>query len=87
MADMVARGRNKQPTCARGHEQNEQNTHLYFWGGYWLRRCRLCDRMRTDRKPSSRKCTVGGCGEPHLAKGLCKSHYAKERWRRRVAAA
>lgn len=36
-------------------------------------------RKRPGRKPTHVKCTVRGCNKPHYAKGLCASHYQKQR--------
>ncbi len=36
-------------------------------------------RKRAGRKPTYTTCTVRGCNKPHYAKGLCASHYQKER--------
>jgi len=85
MADMAAKGRNHDDVCRNGHPCTPENTHIYEWGGYELRRCRACDRAR-DRKPSSRKCGEPGCDNAHAAKGLCGTHYMREKRRQRAAA-
>ena len=36
-------------------------------------------RKRPGRKPTHVKCTIRGCNKPHYAKGLCASHYQKQR--------
>jgi HNH endonuclease len=93
MADMVAKGRNHDDACGNGHLWTPENTRIYHWGGYDLRRCKECDRNRGYRykkvpnpqkpgpKPKFRKCDEPGCEEPHLARGMCSSHY--EKWRHR----
>lgn len=54
-ADMVAKGRSgRLAICGNGHIQNTLNTYYYFWRGYWLRRCRACDRERRQRKKLQR---------------------------------
>ena len=34
--------------------------------------------MPRRRKPSTRKCSVPGCGQPHGAKGFCFRHYKQK---------
>jgi len=36
-------------------------------------------KKRAGRKPKFTTCTVRGCKKPHYAKGLCASHYQKQR--------
>lgn len=38
--------------CVRGHEYNEENTHIRISGG---RNCRLCDRVGARRKPNRKR--------------------------------
>jgi hypothetical protein len=42
---------------------------------------------RRGRKPSSARaiCSEAGCGKPVLAKGLCRSHYYRARYRAQKA--
>lgn len=89
-ADAAAKGRNHKDCCGNGHLRTPENTHIYHWGGYDLMRCRDCERERPSRykkrirKPRERKfrkCEVLGCENPHLAKGMCSSHYEKQRHR------
>lgn len=95
MADMAAKGRNHDECCGNGHLWTPENTHIYRWGGYDLRRCKACEQERSKSRPSTyrrvenprkpgpapknRKCEVPGCGKPHLARGRCSEHY--EQWR------
>jgi hypothetical protein len=39
------------------------------------------------RPKSTRLCSERGCGEPHVARGLCKNHYQQLRYAERKAAA
>jgi len=92
-ADAAAKGRYRKDYCGNGHRRTPENTHIYHWGGYDLTRCRDCDRARGSRykarppllgprrPPRNRKCEVSGCENPHLAKGMCSSHYEQERQR------
>jgi HNH endonuclease len=50
MADMTLKGRNKDEACGNGHLWTPENTHIYHWGGYDLRRCRACERERSTRR-------------------------------------
>ena len=36
-------------------------------------------KSRAGRKPTHKNCTRHGCNKPHYAKGLCASHYQKQR--------
>jgi hypothetical protein len=38
---------------------------------------------RGGRPRSSRACTVAGCDQPHVARGLCKNHYQQLRYKER----
>ena len=41
---------------------------------------------RPGRPPQGvRKCSVRGCPQPHVAKGLCKNHYQQVRYREKKA--
>jgi len=37
-------------------------------------------RGRGGRPKSHKTCTVRGCGQPHVARGLCKNHYQQARY-------
>ena len=41
---------------------------------------------RGGRPRSERACSVRGCGEPHVARGLCKNHYQQLRYAERKQA-
>lgn len=95
MADMAAKGRNHGDYCGNGHLRTPENTYIYHWGGYDLRRCKTCEHERSQSRPSSykrvenprkpgpqpknRKCEVAGCENPHLAKGMCSKCYERRR--------
>ena len=38
------------------------------------------------RPKSTRTCSVRGCGQPHVARGLCKNHYQQLRYAERKGA-
>lgn len=40
---------------------------------------RTWDQYKADLEASRRTCTITGCAKPHLAKGLCRSHYGRAR--------
>jgi hypothetical protein len=40
---------------------------------------------RGGRPRSARACSVAGCGQPHVARGLCKNHYQQLRYKERLA--
>jgi len=44
-----------------------------------LRKKMKSTTSRAGRKPTHIKCTKHGCNKPHYAKGLCASHYQKQR--------
>ncbi|HJZ87238.1 MAG TPA: hypothetical protein VKN99_18820 [Polyangia bacterium] len=41
---------------------------------------------RVGRPRSDRMCSVKGCGQPHVARGLCKNHYQQMRYVEKKAA-
>src|SRR5579884_4049342 len=41
---------------------------------------------RVGRPRSDRTCSVKGCAEPHVARGLCKNHYQQMRYLEKKAA-
>jgi hypothetical protein len=41
------------------------------------------DGARGGRPRSRRACSVRGCSEPHVARGLCKNHYQQLRYAER----
>jgi len=86
LGDMAAKGRNHGERCGNGHLMTPENTHIYHWGGYDLRRCRQCDRERVRapskrrwRPPAGSQCTKDGCTKPLAQKGMCWMHYLRER--------
>ncbi len=50
-----------------------------------LRERRAVPAGRGGRPKSTRVCSVRGCGEPHVARGLCKNHYQQTRYAERKA--
>jgi hypothetical protein len=40
-------------------------------------------QARGGRPRSSRTCSVRGCREPHVARGMCKNHYQRLRYAER----
>ena len=40
--------------------------------------CSQSCRKKASRKPSPKPCTVAGCNNRHLARGLCSTHYNQQ---------
>lgn len=82
MMDMTSKGRSgRLAICRNGHIQNAINAHWYFWHGYWLRRCRACERERGPQKKARqavRECSEEGCGKPVKQSGLCSMHNSRQ---------
>jgi hypothetical protein len=51
-----------------------------------LRERRAAGPGRGGRPKSTRVCSVRGCGQPHVARGLCKNHYQQARYAERKRA-
>jgi hypothetical protein len=90
MMDAVRHGTHPQGSkthCVNEHEFTPENTYAIPGGG---RGCKTC---RNDRQQdwtvrnaqSGRTCTEDDCDLPQQARGLCKSHYGKQRYAEKMA--